>query len=459
VPRKRIRLSQPMPHQIEILRDPARNKVLACGRRWGKTKGGEIACIEGHGPKPGGHRGALDGGNIWWVAPTFPIASMIWRSLKRALRDAWVEKNENERRIVLPGGGSIAVKSADNPDSLRGDGLDGCVLDEAAFMHKDAWAACIRPALSDRRGWAMFLTTPNGLNWFHELWMDVPNREGWARWQRPTSDNPLVLAEEIEAARRDVGPFLFAQEYEAQFLTASGGFFKAPWLEHRYDRVGEHHYQLEDGTTLHRDQLRRFCAADLATSTKTTADFTVLATVGVAPDGTMLLLDIDRARREGPDLVPAFQAVVDRWRLPVLFVERAGFQLSIIQAARRAGIPVREISADRDKVARALPLTAALEGSRLLLPRTAPWLDALIAELLAFPNGRHDDQVDAIAHAYAAAQIHAGGMGPPDLDSVHRADRRDDPAWDTRPGPFGLPSGVLASDAKIRDLIDRMGSR
>ena len=81
---------------------------------------------------------------------------MIWRNLKHSLRGAWLEKNENERRIVLPGGGSITVKSADNPDSLRGAGLDGVVMDEASFMAREAWTEGIRPALADRQGWAIF---------------------------------------------------------------------------------------------------------------------------------------------------------------------------------------------------------------------------------------------------------------------------------------------------------------
>jgi hypothetical protein len=269
----RIYLAQPMDHQIEVLRHPARNKVLACGRRWGKTKTGELACVEGHGPRHGGHKGAIDGGNIWWVAPSYGIASMIWRSLKRSLKDGWISKNENERRIVLPGGGCISVKSADNPDSLRGDGLDGCVLDESAFMKREAWAACIRPALSDKRGWSMHLTTPRGLNWFYDLWQDVPERENWERWQRPSSDNPLMTPEEMEAARREVGPYLFAQEYEAQFISPGGGFFQEAWFDHRYDIVGEKHYRLEDGLTLHFDSLRRFATVDLATSIRETADY------------------------------------------------------------------------------------------------------------------------------------------------------------------------------------------
>jgi predicted phage terminase large subunit-like protein len=428
--KRRIYLAQPMPHQLEVLRHPARNKVLACGRRWGKTKVGEIACIEGHGPKPGGHRGALDGGNIWWIAPTFPVASMIWRDLKKSLREGWAEKNENERRIVLPGGGAITVKSADNPDSLRGDGLDGAVLDEAAFMHKDAWTASIRPALSDKRGWSMHLTTPNGLNWFHELWQDVPHREGWMRWQRPTADNPIIDASEIAAARREVGPHLFAQEYEAQFLSTSGGLFKAEWFVHRYDRVGEHHYQLEGGPTLHRDSLLRFATVDLAASVKTTADYSVIASFGRAPDGRLLLLEVDRARREGPDLVPAISRALNRWELSVVWIEKVGFQLAIIQEARRAGIPVRELEADRDKVARALPATAALEGGQLLLPRTAPWLDELTSELLAFPNGAHDDQVDCISYG-VRAQADMGRSILFDYGKyLAKLDDDDDDAWE-----------------------------
>ena len=63
---------------------------------------------------------------------------------------------------------------ADDPDALRGVGLDGVVLDEAAFMKEEAWVNGIRPALSDRQGWAMFLTTPCGMNW-------IADRAGFRR--------------------------------------------------------------------------------------------------------------------------------------------------------------------------------------------------------------------------------------------------------------------------------------
>ena len=119
-------------HQRPILLSPARFKVVVCGRRWGKTASGLMATVKGHGTYRGQRKGAIDGGRIWWIAPNYGIASDIWRDLKRACRDAWIAKNEVERRIELPGGGSVTVKSADNPDSLRGSGLDGVVVDEAA---------------------------------------------------------------------------------------------------------------------------------------------------------------------------------------------------------------------------------------------------------------------------------------------------------------------------------------
>lgn len=124
-----IWLPKPLPHQLPILLSPARYKVAACGRRWGKTAVGLLSVLRGHGPTRGLRRGALDGGVVWWVAPTYGVAAKIWRDLKRACRGGWTAKSETEHRIELPGGGCVEVKSADAPDHLRGEGLDGVVLD------------------------------------------------------------------------------------------------------------------------------------------------------------------------------------------------------------------------------------------------------------------------------------------------------------------------------------------
>ena len=400
----RVYLPRPLEHQLEILTDPARNKVVICGRRWGKTMLGLIAVIEGHGPIVGGYRGALEGGTIWWVAPSFPIAVLIWRDLKKALHGAWVEKSETERRIVLPGGGSVTVKSADNPDALRGAGLDGVVFDEAAFAKQEAWTEGLRPALADHQGWAIFLSTPSGQNWLYELYELAAARDGWARWQQPTSRNPKVPPSELEAAREELGPYAYSQEFEAQFVTPGGGLFKAEWFEHEYEALADGYYLVPgESTPVHLDHMTRFATVDLATSIKTTADYSVVMSCAVMRDGRMLILDVDRARREGPDLIPAIRAQIEKWRLGVAYVERAGFQLSLIQQAQRDGLPVRELVPDRDKVARALPATAAMEGGRVLLPKAAPWRRDLEAEVLAFPAGAHDDITDCLAYAVEAA--------------------------------------------------------
>ena len=224
-----VSLPKPLPHQLPVLLSPARHKVVVCGRRWGKTSTGLLATVRGHGPNRGSLIGAIDGGTIWWIGPTFPITSSIWRQLKKAASNAWTDKSEMDKRIEFPGGGSITVKSADNPDSLRGEGLDGLVVDESAFVSEQAWKAALRPALADKQGWTMHISTPNGFNWFKDLF-DRALRDDWERWQRPTSDNPLVTQQELDEALLDMGEVLFAQEHMALFTDVAGAEFSSTYF-------------------------------------------------------------------------------------------------------------------------------------------------------------------------------------------------------------------------------------
>jgi predicted phage terminase large subunit-like protein len=124
----------------------------------------------------------------------------------------------------------VTVKSADNPDSLRGAGLDGLVIDEAAFVPQKVWTDVLRPTLSDRRGWAMFISTPNGMNWFYDLFNRAHNEDGWQAWQLPTSCNPLIPDRELKAAARESGPRAYAQEYDAQFTDVEGAEFSGEYF-------------------------------------------------------------------------------------------------------------------------------------------------------------------------------------------------------------------------------------
>lgn len=207
-----VRITLPPLHsgQADIEADPSRFKVLACGRRWGKTLYGVGKAFKAAG----------EGGRIWWVAPTYKLAQEGWRYLGRLvsqLPDEIVTVRESEMSITFSSGGLIQVRSADNPWALRGAGLDGVVLDEAAFMDEKVWSESLRPTLTDRQGWALFISTPNGHNWFWELWEFAHHGQGWRAWQKPTSTNPYIPRDELELARQQMGPAAFAQEYEASF--------------------------------------------------------------------------------------------------------------------------------------------------------------------------------------------------------------------------------------------------
>jgi predicted phage terminase large subunit-like protein len=382
------------PEQERVLIDPSRFKVVCCGRQWGKTVLGAIAAT----------REALErGGTVWWVAPSFPIAELGWRILCKLAQQVEGVKFEQRPvfRITFPGGGSIQLRSADNPDSLRGATLDGLVFDEAAQAKRDAWPT-LRPTLSVRGGWAMFISTPKGLNWFHDLFEDAGQLGGWTRWRMPSATSPFMVDEEVEAARQQMSSLMFAQEYDADFISTATGLFRADWFQHYVMRfVDEERFYQLGGQNVPLTSCVIFHTVDLAWSQAEDADYTVISTWGKTKQAGLLLLDVIRGRYEGPDIVPQLRRAYDRWG-GYLVVERATRQMGIIQEAERTGLPIREVRADKDKVSRALPATARVEQGRVWFPPTStPWWHDIEEELLAFPAGRHDDFVDTLSYAVA----------------------------------------------------------
>jgi len=208
--------AKPHPGQAAVHNHPARFKVLAAGRRWGKTRLGVNECLDV----------AAKGGRAWWVSPSYKTANVGWRPLRRMGAKIGAEVRKVDRQIILPTGGEVTVRSADDPDSLRGEGLDFVVMDECAFMQENAWIEALRPALSDRQGRAMFISTPKGRNWFWRIWQRGLDDGEYHSWQLPTSDNPYIASEEIEAARESLPELTFEQEYLAVFLENEGSVFR-----------------------------------------------------------------------------------------------------------------------------------------------------------------------------------------------------------------------------------------
>jgi len=210
--------ARPHPGQAMVHLHPARFKVLVTGRRWGKTRLGVHECLDV----------ASGGGRAWWIAPSYKMGEVGWRPIKHMGSKLGAEIRKVDRQMILPNGGEVTVRSADNPDSLRGEGLDLAVFDECAFISEGAWTDSIRPALSDRLGKAIFISTPKGRNWLWRLYQrgQDPSNDEWISWQLPTSDNPYIDKTEIEAARQGLPELTFEQEYLAVFLEGQGAVFR-----------------------------------------------------------------------------------------------------------------------------------------------------------------------------------------------------------------------------------------
>lgn len=386
-----VELPELHPKQLEVFESPARFKVVVTGRQFGKTNLGAVMCVAD----------ALRGAQIWWVAPTFDLTERGWKVILQLVGQIPGVRSEGRPvwRVTLPGGGSIQAKSAENPDSLRGSTLDGLVFDEAAQARPEAWPI-LRPTLSVRRGWAMFISTPKGTNWFHDMYREAEGRQGWARWRFPSTASPYLPPGDIEQARFDMSALLFSQEYLAEFISGGESQFHAEWIRHYRTSVlqDDRAFALGNETVMLSD-CQAFHTVDLAWSQAEEADFTVIASWAVTPKRHLILLDIARGHFEGPDIVPRMRRAYDRWG-GVLVVERATRQMSIIQEAVRAGLPVREVRAEKDKVARSWPAQARMEQGTVWFPeRSTPWYPDIEEELLAFPASRHDDFVDCLSYA------------------------------------------------------------
>jgi phage terminase large subunit len=202
--------------QREVWDSDSRFKLLCSGRRFGKTYLCIARLITWAASKPN----SLN----WYVTANYRMAKQIaWRQLKNMVPPGiCVKRNETDLLIELSNGSIISLKGADNADSLRGVSLSSLVIDEAAYVKQEAWEMVLRPALSDQGGPAWFITTPAGLNWFHDLWEQAADEDDWSTFSYTTIQGGNVPAEEVEAARRTLDERTFRQEYLASFETLSG---------------------------------------------------------------------------------------------------------------------------------------------------------------------------------------------------------------------------------------------
>lgn len=211
----------PREHQDLIHQRLKRFNVLVCHRRFGKT----VLCINEL------IKGAVtcerERPRLAYLAPLYRQAKQAaWDYLKHYTSVIpGVAAHESELRVDLPNGARVQLFGADNPDALRGIYLDGAVLDEYAQMPPKLWSEVVRPAITDRLGWAIFIGTPKGRNTFCELYENAKANPDWYAGLFKASETEIIPKSELDAALRDMGEDQYAQEFECSFQAALVGAY------------------------------------------------------------------------------------------------------------------------------------------------------------------------------------------------------------------------------------------
>jgi predicted phage terminase large subunit-like protein len=195
-----------------------------------------------------------------------------------------------------------------------------------------------------------------------------------------------------EAIKKSVGSYVWASLYQQRPAPAEGGLFKRLWW--RYHTISGNTVHL-GGRDLDLRDCWRFATVDLAASTRTSADFTVIAAWARTVAGDLVLLDLVRARIGEDQHFAQARPLVQRWNLDTVFVEASQYGTTLVREATQDNVPITPIQAESDKFSRALPYSAWVSSGRVWLPGNNPhWLDAFLTEHASFPAAAHDDTVD-----------------------------------------------------------------
>jgi hypothetical protein len=388
----------PHPGQLAIHRSQSRYRVVACGVRWGKSL---TAAMEGVAAAMAPAERSIG----WVVAPTYDLADRVFREIEvivlEHLRHRLITKREAERRLILrnmAGGQSeIRAKSADNPDSLLGEGLDWTVVDEAARLKPRIWQAHLSQRLIDKQGWALLISTPHGKGYFHDLYrrgQGVERDHDYESWCAPSWTNPLLDPALIEAERERLPERVFNQEFGAKFLEGAGAVFHSV----RESATGEWQEPIEGATY--------YAGLDLAK----VEDYTVLVIVNAERE----VVFVDRFHRLDWALQASrIQGATERYNRARIACDVTGVGDPIYEQLRREGCAISPYPfTAKSKSALVENLVLMLEQRRLVLPRAELWPEG-IDELESFeysvtdsgnvrsaaPSGQHDDCVMALGLA------------------------------------------------------------
>jgi hypothetical protein len=325
------------------------------------------------------------------------MASQVWRDLKTICAPLpGVRINEAERRMDMANDGMLAIRSTFYADHLRGAGLDLVVMDEAAYMDAAVWPEVVRPMLVEREGEALLMSSPNGRNWFWEVYqqgLDAANDQ-WQAFHYTSYDNPLIAPGELDDIQHMTPGLVWRAEYLAEFVDDEGQVFRG----------------IREAATAPPDAQpipgRRYVAGLDWGRHK---DYTAVVIIDAESREVVAL---DRFRQITWSLQRGrLVTLYEQWRPAVIWAEANSIGEPNIEALQAEGLPVRafQTTAQSKKVLiEALALAIEKEELALLPDET------LLNELAAYsmeslpmggyrysaPSGLHDDTVIALALAW-----------------------------------------------------------
>ena len=385
------------PAQLEIFNSTARFKVVSAGRRFGKSRlAAWILIIK-----------ALqsESKDVFYIGPTFQQAKdIMWNMLKELLQDTDLieQTHENTATMTLVNGRKISLKGSDRPDTLRGVGLAYVVLDEYASMKVEVWEQIIRPTLADVKGGALFIGTPAGKNHFYEIWKEaeLEKNEDWEAFQYNSTDNPILDPEEIAVARETMSTQAFRQEFEASFVSFTGGIFKEEWI--KYDSE-----EPRDGNFVIAVDPAGFEKVEKERGLKgSKLDETAISIVKINND-EWWVKDILHGRWNIKETATKIlQAAIEN-QATIVGIESGALKNAILpyledeMRAENRWVVITDVTHGGKKKADRITwaLQGRMEHGKITFNRNPSWNSDLETQLMEFPSkGTHDDIIDSLAY-------------------------------------------------------------
>ena len=388
-----------LPWQQEVWDSKARFKVVAAGRRTGKSRLAAYQLIF--------YALQVKSGHVFYVAPTQGQArDIMWQTLLEVGHPVVKSSHINNLQITLINGATISLKGADRPETMRGVSLKFLVMDEYADMKPSVWEQILRPALADQKGSAMFIGTPMGRNHFYDLHQLASSEidDTYQGWHFTSYDNPMLDPEEIDTAKKTMSSFAFRQEFLASFEAQGSNIFKEDWIKIDTEEPDDGEYYIavdlagfDDGTKRNR---------------KSKLDNTAISIVKANQDG-WYVKEIVYGRWTFDKTAEQIFNAVEKYDAVSVGIEKGIARQAIMS-------PLTDLMKRRNKFFRIEELThgnkkktdrivAALQGrfehGRIVIEE-GDWNIEFLDQLFQFPNPLvHDDLIDSLAYIDQLAKI------------------------------------------------------